>query len=390
MIKSFAVQNYKALRDISLELTQIHALIGPNDSGKTSVLNALAALSRSTELPLERAFDGAWDGRELVWHDDAAGIIAFSVVLQQPSQECRYFLSCRFPQVGRNVVVHRESITFNSELDCGTRDHDISKVGQICGRNAGGAESMIAACRTVHDLLAGVHYYRWNPRMLALPVAADSTRRYRMKPDGFGLALLLDDILGADRELFSRLEQRFCSIFPEIRSIKLVRQPAFRSPEDEREQVSRIQQADGKGIYFEHISSKQIVPAAQSSDGVLLVLAYLAVLFSPEPPRLLLVEEPENGIHPRRLREVMKILRDLVTGQSRTQVVFTTHSPHLLDLLEKEEVTLCTKDESGAVTLTRMADSPSVREQLSIFTLGEIWTAEGDEDLAKSPVASGT
>ena len=171
---------------------------------------------------------------------------------------------------------------------------------------------------------------------------------------------------------------------------KPVRQAAFRSTADERELVSQIAQADGKGLYFELAGTKQQAPASQVSDGILLILAYLAVLYSPQPPRLLLVEEPENGIHPRRLREVIEILRQLVSEQSRTQVVLTTHSPHVVDLLAKEEVTLCTKDSTGEVRLTRMADSRNVQEQLSIFTLGEIWTAEGDEDLARDHLATGT
>jgi predicted ATPase len=107
------------------------------------------------------------------------------------------------------------------------------------------------------------------------------------------------------------------------------------------------------------------------------------VLSSPERPSLLLVEEPENGIHPKRLRDVLRILRDLVAQQSRTQVVFTTHSPYAVDLLEPNEVTLCTKRVDGSVEVKRMADSETVREQHSLFTLGEIWTAEGDETLAR-------
>jgi predicted ATPase len=389
MIKTLSIQNYKALQDVTLELTPIHALIGPNDSGKTSILNALAALSRSTELSLKQAFDGAWEGRELVWHGDASGVVRFIANLVAQNSELSYTLACRFPEIGRNVVVHEEKIEAEAEIACQSQNQSLSQVAGVSAHNHGATEAVGNACRLVHDLIAGVHYYRWNPRMLALPVAADSTRRFRMKPDGFGLALMLDDILGYDRELFGRLEHKFRSIFPEIASIKLIRQPAFRSPADEREQVSRIEQADGKGLYLELKNGRQ-VPAAQASDGLLLILAYLTVLLSPEPPRLILVEEPENGIHPRRLREVIQILRGLVAEQSRTQVLLTTHSPHVVDLLEKNEVTLCTKDSTGAVNLTRMADTQSVRDQLSIFTLGEIWTAEGDEDLAKDHAATGT
>jgi len=64
MIKRFRVQNYKALRDVTLELTPLHILIGPNDSGKTSILEAIAALCRSVDHHLVKAFTGSWDGVE--------------------------------------------------------------------------------------------------------------------------------------------------------------------------------------------------------------------------------------------------------------------------------------------------------------------------------------
>ena len=44
MITRFQVQNYKALRDVTLDLTPMHVLIGPNDTGKTSILEAMTAL----------------------------------------------------------------------------------------------------------------------------------------------------------------------------------------------------------------------------------------------------------------------------------------------------------------------------------------------------------
>ena len=66
MIKTFHVQNYKALRDVRLELTPLHVLIGPNDSGKTSVLEALRAHSRIASGE-GKAFEGRWTGCQLVW-----------------------------------------------------------------------------------------------------------------------------------------------------------------------------------------------------------------------------------------------------------------------------------------------------------------------------------
>lgn len=390
MIKRFRVQNYKALRDVELCLTPVHALIGPNDSGKTSVLFALAALCRSTDYELQHSFLGTWEGRDLVWHGDSEGVVRFHVEASDGGLDFGYVLNCRFANVGREVRIEREMISLKNQLECGSQNQGESTVRRIAVRNEQATDEIGQACRIVHAALSGVQYCRWNPRMLALPVAPDAARHFRMNSDGFGLALFLDDILGHDRKRFAELEDKFSSIFPEIESIQLKRQKAFRSPPDELEQATRLEQADGKGIYFQLRDTKQSVPAAQASDGVLLVLAYLAVLFWPEPPRLLLVEEPENGIHPKRLGDVLHILRELVTAQSQTQVVFTTHSPYVLSLLEPAEVTLCTKRAGGAVVTKRMSESEIVKQQQSLFTLGEIWISEGDEDLAKEVMPSAT
>ena len=235
-----------------------------------------------------------------------------------------------------------------------------------------------------HDSLAGVHFYRWDPRLLGLPVAPDSKRRFRMEPSGFGLALCLDDILGYDRKRFTQLEDRFREIFPQIKSIKLIPEPAYRAPTDDPVQIPMLQRAEGKGIHFEFTAGGELVPAAQVSDGVLLVLAYLTVLYLPQPPRVLLVEEPENGIHPKRLQDVLKILKDVVKQQEQTQVILTTHSPYVVDLFSPEEVTLCQQMGDGSVSVRRLSESQTVRDQLDVFTLGEIWTAEGDEALSQS------
>lgn len=382
MINRFHVQNYKALRDVTLDLTPIHVLIGPNDSGKTSILNALSALCRSVDMPLEQAFGGAWDGRELVCHGSKSGVVHLSAELSSQDRKLKYTLSCRFPNAGRAATVDGETVQQGGESSIGHQGHAYTKVFRVCVHNQDIQEDLRAECHAIHRSLSGVHYFRWNPRTLALPAAADSSRQFRLNSDGFGLALLLDDILGYDRQKFSELEGRFRTIFPEITSVKLQRQKAFRARPDDDLQVSELQKADGKGVYFEVQGSAQLVPASQVSDGAMMVLGYLAILFTPRPPRLLLIDEPENGIHPKRLQNVLSILREIVKSQSTTQVLLTTHSPYAVSLFDPGEVTLCTKKD-GEVRTKRLSESRLVQEQGSIFTLGEIWTAEGDEDLAQ-------
>ena len=359
----------------------MHVLIGPNDSGKTSILDVLAALCRSVDHDLSQAFLGSWKRAELVWAGHAGSKVSIEVNFDD-AVITGYGIDILFGTQGRQATVVVEYI----EKEGTHYKQDYRAIHTSVCRlllNPSWSCPHSNELKAVAELLEGVHYYHWNPSFLALPVAPDSERRFRMESNGFGLALFLDEILSFDRDRFNQLEKRFVEIFPHIKSIVLQQAKAYRAPIDNPEQVTVLQQADGKGLYFKLKESGQLVPASQASDGTLLILAYLSVLYLPEPPRLLLVEEPENGIHPNRLREILSVLRELIKEQSHTQIVLTTHSPYVLDLFKPEEVTLCTKLKSGAIKTLQLSDSDTVKKQLDVFTLGEIWTSEGDMAIAE-------
>lgn len=390
MITRLRVKNFKALRDIDIALTPIHVLIGPNDSGKTSILDALAALCRSVDHNLADAFLGSWKGAELVWNGEHAVPVSIAVDFENDGVTA-YAMDVRFAAHGKQAEIVEETFK-RGPVSSSFRDP--RALGAFAGstrvryesEGPGFADLHSQTWRAVRDLLEGVHYYRWDPSFLALPVAPDTKRSFKMEANGFGLALCLDNILGDNPDRFIQLQKRFTEIFPHITSVRLSPEGAYRAAIDNPDRITLLQKADGKGLYFKLRDTDQWVPASQVSDGVLLVLAYLTILYLPqrERPRVLLIEEPENGIHPKRLRDVLTILRELVSEQSHTQVVLTTHSPYALDLFQPEEVTLCTMQDNGEVKTTRLSDSPAVTSQMDVFTLGEIWTAEGDDAIAQA------
>jgi predicted ATPase len=392
MIRRFRIQNYKALRDVAMNLTPLHVLIGPNDSGKTSILEALAALCRSVDHPLAQAFTGSWEGQQLVWRGMRELPIVVTASVEHDASVFDYSLSCSCTPSGRSMKIEAERVHFTSDSsprEIAHKGHEQSRVFQVAFQGQPAPDDVKSAAMRVYESLVGVHSYRWDPRFLALPVAPDRKRRFRMEQSGFGLALCLDHILGYDRELFIAIEERFREIFPHIKSIKLIPELAFKSPVDDPELIPMLQKSDGKGVYFEFAPGGEPIPARQASDGVLLVLAYLTIMHLPQPPRVVLVEEPENGIHPGRLKDVLSILRELVSEQAKTQIVLTTHSPYVVDLFQPDEVTLCQREADGSVSVRKLSDSKTVRDQLDVFTLGEIWTAEGDESLAQSVGSKG-
>jgi len=87
----------------------------------------------------------------------------------------------------------------------------------------------------------------------------------------------------------------------------------------------------------------------------------------------LLVEEPENGIHPARVREIVRLLRRMTEGENAIQVIMTSHSPYLVDEMRPSEVTWCRR-ENGSIVTERLDENSLVKQQQDLFELGEIWS----------------
>ena len=100
---------------------------------------------------------------------------------------------------------------------------------------------------------------------------------------------------------------------------------------------------------------------------------------------MILIEEPENGIHPKRLIEVAKLLRQFVEREENApQIIMTTHSPYLLSQFQPEEVTLMRRQPDGSAKAFPLRDAKHIKERMGDdFYLGELWYNLDEEELLK-------
>lgn len=127
------------------------------------------------------------------------------------------------------------------------------------------------------------------------------------------------------------------------------------------------------------------LPADEASVGTRLILFFLALAYHPSPPRTVLLEEPENGVHPRRLADIVRLLREITVGKhgnNTAQVILTTHSPYLLDHvdLKTDQVLVFRRNDDGSRT-AEPADAERLKTFLDEFMLGEVWYNQGEEGL---------
>ena len=222
---------------------------------------------------------------------------------------------------------------------------------------------------------------------MVVPASIDPIRKFRMDPDGFGLATLLDDILSFDPGTFIALRDEFCKFFAQFRSVRLESEKAT-ARHYQSDGMHQYSPTIGKGIYFE-TRTGQTIRARHASDGAILFLGLLALSHVPNPPNLLLLEEPENGVYPKRLGQVIKLLKGLVGSTSRVrfpQIILTTHSPYVLSFFEPEEVTLLSRSPDGPDAPVRarpLRDAPHIKERMAeeAFYLGELWYNLSEKEL---------
>jgi predicted ATPase len=105
------------------------------------------------------------------------------------------------------------------------------------------------------------------------------------------------------------------------------------------------------------------------SEGLLYYLAFAALPFL-APPSILLVEEPENGLHPARIRDVVGVLREV---SKTTQVLVATHSPLVVNELSGDEVTIVTRHGETGTKTRRLSDTPDFASRSRVYATGELW-----------------
>jgi hypothetical protein len=387
-LSRFGVKNYKCLGDIDIPLTPIHVLIGQNDCGKTSLLEAMAAFFASATGKASVMFPGPWAGRELLRHGSMGlpyepdfQVEVSGTWMVAPDGELEI---PPVPRLDWRVLLDFEhdatDIRAASAIGLGgyATDYGLERNPSDAAMSDEQARKAEYARDILHRLLTPAHKYSLDAKLMAVPAAIDPSRRFRLDPDGFGLATLLDDILGFDPNLFLQLRADFCRFFPQFKSVRIESVQALHrsfSPDG----LHRADDMIGKGIYFEAVSG-QTVRAQQASDGAILFLAFLALAYLPDPPSILLIEEPENGIYPARLRQVIGLLRELVNrteGVPFPQIILTTHSPYVLSFFEPQEVTFLSRpagEPDAPVRARPLRDAPNIRERLgNDFYLGELW-----------------
>jgi energy-coupling factor transporter ATP-binding protein EcfA2 len=370
MISRFHVQNYKCLRDVTIDFAPFTVLIGPNDSGKSSVLQAIheltpflsAVRTQSVEHRRLVNVDPRWNER--VWRRQRDLEIRWQVTESTTGTVVQAVI----PGTGRPTFPASGETFAQVVLPEPTAED--SKSGSLVPRSR-----LQTVPRKIAARLETRPPYKFHPDAMRkrVPVSPAPT----LQADGSNLAAVMDAMLtGPDRASLLELEQKLYQLFPTLRGISA---PTVSEQRGDHKEMRKALQFVLSGSERPPVA----IPAELVSDGALLVTAYLALAYG-DTPEILLIEEPENGLHPSRLGLIVGLLRQLTSGEiglRKRQIILATQSPLFLNLCQPDEVRIVTRDAEGATQVTPLSATPNLPSLLSEFGIGELWYLLGEEGL---------
>ena len=425
IIEGIGISNYGVLSNITLgrlpgfryaaPLTPLTAVIGKNGVGKSSLFDAFGFLADCLRMGVEEACDQRGRGGfDRIHSQGADGPIAFAVCYRQEPESdlITYWLFIDKDEFGRPCVLYEllfqrrsgqnsgsphaflmlvngEGVVWIGEARGQQLDESTDGWGDLDGLYTWVNEEIQAAAKSaeaeyveIQDNrrlgIATLGALKQHPRIAAfreflegwylsyftpdaargLPMAGPQRR---LSVHGDNLANVVQYMQREHRDGFDRILNKIAGRVPGIDKITTERSP------------------DGRLLLqFNDHGFQDPFYAQQMSDGTLKLFAYLLLMEDPNPPPLICIEEPENGLYHKLLEILAAEFRSHATGEANApQVFITTHQPYFVDALTPEEVWVLEKGDDGFATISRASDDPIVKAMVDEgLTLGSLWYSD--------------
>ena len=359
-LDSIAVEGYKSIRSAKIELGAVNVLIGANGAGKSNLLGLFGLLADLVDqrLQLHIARQG---GADALLHFGRKQTKSLEVALRLGHLDYHAIL---VPAVGDTLV-------FGHEMPSSWDPEDFTQrkgpIGVYLGP-PGAKETLLNEGFATHG--------QGPDRFVAGPVLATlkGWRRFHFHDTGASAPAKQKQKIDDNRTLraegdnlapFLFALQRtaggsYRRIVEAIRSVA----PFF----DDFVLAPDVVNPDVIQLAWRHKTDDSLFTADSLSDGTLRFICLATLLLQPELPSLIVIDEPELGLHPFAISQLVALIR---AASTKTQVLLATQSVTLLNQFVASEV-IVVERENGESTFRRL-DEAELAEWLQEYSLGELW-----------------
>lgn len=345
MIKSIEIKNFKSILKQRVYLKELNVLIGPNNSGKSNFLDGILFLQNIVRGPIADAFGPVPFSFSYTFcrgGDFRKEPIEFKVDLdfKKVGKSPEYYIGIKtfFDNSLKKwtPIIENEKLKSNSNIY-----FDIKNAPQsFLFEKRESIEQDEMKC--LLELFRTVKKYQFVPKLIKKEYELEN---YLFGPylnhDGSNLINVLFNLRENNIQSFAKIMKSLNDFFPDIEKI------SFASGGENKISLQATKK-EGKKIW-------QFL-GPQLSDGFVIILSILTLINLPSPPKIILIEELENGLNPASISKILEKLFE-ATKEKGIQFVITSHSPIILELLkENPEYIIVCEVEDGLSKFTNLED----------------------------------
>ena len=384
-IEYIRLKNFRAFRDVEMRnIPRLAVLVGANGSGKSTLFSVFGFLrdAMTSNVTAALATLGGSRGFQEVRSRGATGPIEIELKFREKpdSPLVTYLLSVDEDSETGRPIVAQEILQYRRgsrgrpwhflKFSKGRGDAVINEIAEVETESELERESQVLKSQ---DILAikGLAQFERFPAVVALGnlierwhISDFHINRARpeqeagyaehLSKEGENLSLVIEYLYNNHQEIFKKVISKLADRVPGIKNV-----------ESKQTDEGRI------SLKFQDDSFEDTFLARYVSDGTIKMLAYLILLYDPDPHPLLCVEEPENQLYYSLLLEIAEEFRDY--SNRGGQVFVSTHSPDFLNAMNLEEVYWLQKKD-GYTAIIRAQDDPQLAQYMKDGDqMGYLW-----------------
>lgn len=365
-IRSLDVQGYRSIRNVHLRLARANVLVGENGCGKSNLYRSLYLLAMAAEGRFARTLANEGGMASALWAGECIKGDPKRITIAAHFDEWSYRFACGLPMPSHTAfqldpLIRREELLFRDAARMTTvvkRENAAASLRDESGRlvkfpgELSDSESILSELREPHrypelsamrSVLLSWRFYHLFRTDADSPLRRPQVgvRTPILGHDGTDLAAALQTIFEIGES--DALQAAIAEAFPGGRLVIHT-------------------SSGGMEVALAMPEFRRPLRGTELSDGTLKYLCLAAALFSPRPPSLLAINEPDANLHP---QLYPALARMIARAGEHSQLWITTHSEALAGLLARDagaQVIHLEKDE-GATVVARMHPDEEADEE---------------------------
>jgi predicted ATPase len=348
ILKEIHIEGYKSIRSAQLKLNPLNVLIGANGSGKSNFIGCFKFLHLAVEQKLQQTVAKLGGAERLLYYGSK----------ETPELKFQLDFSPNFYKISLeptdkdNLIIDTESIGFQAFGYSSPYWKSIigTETEPSLYKGAGGSMG-----KYVKEKVESWRVYHFHDTSTSARIKKNNriNDNLFLQEDGANLAAFLYAMQHQNIKHYERIVKTIQMVIPLFKDFLL-------RPMVENADFIRLEWRDKNSDYIFDISDL--------SDGSLRFIAIITMLLQPNRPALILLDEPEMGLHPFAIKILAGLLKKIAHF---SQVIIATQSVELVSEFEPEDI-IVTEQKDNASTFHRLESEP-LKGWLSSYSLGQLW-----------------